>query len=32
MNTIMFESYSQSYYHQVCDFLIALNREKKHIN
>ena len=32
MNTIMFEPYSQSYYQAVCDFLIALNHEKKHIN
>ena len=29
---IQFESYSNHRYQQVCDFLIALNREKKHIN
>lgn len=31
-NKITFEPYSHPYYQQVCDFLIALNREKKHIN
>ena len=29
---IIFEPYSDERYRQVCDFLIALNREKKHIN
>ena len=32
MNTIIFEPYSNHRYQQVCDFLIALNREKRHIN
>ena len=29
---VHFRSYSHPYYQQVCDFLIALNHEKKHIN
>ena len=29
---IKFEHYSNPYYQRVCDFLITLNREKKHIN
>ena len=29
---IQFEPYSNHRYRQVCDFLIALNREKKHVN
>ena len=29
---IKFEPYSHPYYQQVCDFLIALNHEEKHIN
>ena len=32
MSAIQFKTYSHPYYQQVCDFLIALNREKKHIN
>lgn len=30
--TATFVPYSHEYYPQVCDFLIALNREKQHIN
>ena len=29
---IKFEYYSHPYYQAVCDFLIAVNSEKKHIN
>ena len=29
---VRFKSYSQEYYQKVCDFLIALNREKTHMN
>lgn len=29
---VRFVSFSEEYYQAVCDFLIALNREKKHIN
>ena len=32
MSPIHFEHYTPQYYQQVCDFLIALNQEKKHIN
>ena len=32
MSAIQFKTYSHPYYQQVCDFLITLNREKKHIN
>ena len=32
MERMIFEPYSHQRYQQVCDFLIALNREKKHIN
>ena len=32
MREIQFKPYSHPYYQQICDFLLALNREKKHIN
>ena len=32
MSAIQFKTYSHPYYQAVCDFLIALNHEKKHIN